>query len=372
MRPLGIALLAAVLAIAVFAIPASQAQPVASSSSSPSAVFVLSNGGSGNHVIAYDRAANGTLTWAGNFSTGGNGTGASLASQGALAVTADHHWLLAVDAGSDQISVFRIGSTSPLLALTDVVSSGGIMPVSLTVSGHWVYVLNDGGSGLPGTISGFSLNSSGILNPLAGSTQPLSTSSASGAAQISFNPTGSVLLVTEKNTNMLDSYRVNAKGVAWGLKTHVSQGTTPYGFAFAPNGAAIVSNAASNSLSSYAVYNGGNVHVRSNSVPDYQTAPCWVVLTGGGHYAFTSDGHSNAISSYVVEANGKIVLLQSLAASTGAGPNDVAIAPGSHLLYVYDAGAGNIEGYWIHANGTLSWVDTTGGLPAGAQGLVSI
>ncbi len=72
--------------------------------------------------------------------------------------------------------------------------SGGTMPLSVTIHGNIVYVVNGGGSG---NISGFTMSSRGVLSPIAGSTLPLS-SSAAGPAQISFSPNGRVLVVTEK------------------------------------------------------------------------------------------------------------------------------------------------------------------------------
>src|SRR5207248_7379662 len=67
----------------------------------PGAVYVMSNAPAGNAVLAFDRAANGALSPAGSYATGGNGTGAGLGSQGALVLSADGRWLLAVNAGSN-------------------------------------------------------------------------------------------------------------------------------------------------------------------------------------------------------------------------------------------------------------------------------
>jgi hypothetical protein len=55
------------------------------------AVFALTNAPSGNAVVAYSRAADGVLTFAGSYATGGNGTGAGLGSQGAVVVSDDLH-----------------------------------------------------------------------------------------------------------------------------------------------------------------------------------------------------------------------------------------------------------------------------------------
>src|ERR1700749_1119760 len=73
-------------------------------------VYVNDNTAGTNTIGAFDRHADGSLTpEAGSpFPAGGAGTGAGLASQGAIQITPDGRFLLAVDAGSNQISVLRI------------------------------------------------------------------------------------------------------------------------------------------------------------------------------------------------------------------------------------------------------------------------
>src|SRR2546425_12670706 len=69
-------------------------------------VYTLTNGAGGNQVAVFDRGNDGTLTADGTVSTGGLGTGAGLGSQGALAV--EGRQLLAVNAGSNSVSLFSI------------------------------------------------------------------------------------------------------------------------------------------------------------------------------------------------------------------------------------------------------------------------
>src|SRR5207245_995125 len=103
-----------------------------------------------NTIGAFDRHADGTLTpEAGSpFAAGGAGTGSGLASQGALQLSADGRFLVAVDAGSNQISVLRITDHGSLrLVRHGVVSSGGLLPDSIAVHGDLVYVANSGTGG---------------------------------------------------------------------------------------------------------------------------------------------------------------------------------------------------------------------------------
>src|SRR5437899_2455341 len=150
----------------------------------PGAVYALTNVAGGNAVAMYSRGADGRLSWSGSVSTGGAGTGASLGSQGALALSDDGRWLFAVNAGSNDVSAFRV--TPRGIELTGRVASGGIRPISVTVHGDVLYVLNAGGDG---NISGFRVGNDGALAPLAGSTRPLSGSGV-GPAQVAFSPTG--------------------------------------------------------------------------------------------------------------------------------------------------------------------------------------
>jgi Lactonase, 7-bladed beta-propeller len=95
-----------------------------------------------------------------------------LASQGALQITPDGQFLIAADAGSNQVSVLRIRPGGGLrLVPGGVVSSGGILPVSIAIHGDLVYVANAGGGGA--NYTGFRLGGAGRLRPIPGSTVTL-------------------------------------------------------------------------------------------------------------------------------------------------------------------------------------------------------
>jgi 6-phosphogluconolactonase len=337
------------------------------------AAFTMSNAVSGNSVLAYVLGPSGDLTFAGSFGTGGTGTGSSLADQGSVVLTSDHRFLLVVNAGDNTVSVFAVhspGFRGPILTLLGVAGSGGVQPVSVTVHGPIVYVLNAGDSTHPGDIAGFFLGFWGQLYPLPGGSQPLSSSSPTGPAEIAFNPAGTVLVVTEKDTSLIDAYPVSFWGIAGPPVVTVSNGSTPYGFAFSEGGSLVVSDAGPGALSSYSVATNGQLTVVSGSVPDYQAAPCWVAVSGP--YAFTTDAHSNTISSYLVSWGGSLSLIQSDAATTGAADTDMAVG-GSHgqFLLVYDAGAAEIQDFAIGPGGSLSSLNMVTSLPATAEGLAA-
>jgi hypothetical protein len=156
---LGFALLAMLVVAA--------AANASSSGNSPGAVYTLTNSPAGNAVIAFGRGADGTLSPQGTFATGGSGSGSNLGSQGAVTLTGDGRQLLAVNAGSNSVSLFRVRPDG--LELEAAVPSGGARPISVTVRDKLVYVLNAGGAG---NIAGFVLDPGGLA-ALAGASQPL-------------------------------------------------------------------------------------------------------------------------------------------------------------------------------------------------------
>ncbi len=335
----------------------------------PGAVYVQTNQAAGNAIAMYNRSADGGLTYAGNVPTGGLGTGAGLGSQGSVILSADGRWLLGVNAGSNDISVFRVEAGG--LTLMDRVPSGGVRPTSLTLYKDLLYVLNAGASG---NITGFTMDAKGKLTALAGSTRPLS-GNATAPAQVSFSRDGSMLVVTERATNMIDTYVVGSDGTASGPSVHASSGTTPFGFAFTQQGALIVSEAfggaaLASAVSSYDVSNGGFQAI-SASVPTGQTAACWIAVSKNGKFAYSTNAGSNTVSAYRVGTDGSLSLIDGAAGSTGAGPIDASVSNNGQYLYVLNSRDHNISAFAIQADGTLASIGTFEGLPMGSAGITA-
>jgi len=330
------------------------------------AVYTLTNQVGGNAVAVFTRGADGRLASAGSVATGGTGTGASLGSQGAVSLSNDGRRLFAVNAGSNDVSVFAVSPTG--LALASRTASGGTLPISLTVHGNVLYVLNAGGSG---NISGFTLGTSGELTPITGATLPLSGSSV-GPADVQFSPDGSRLVVTEKNTNLLDVYAVDANGVASGPTTTASAGGTPFGFAFGLRNDLFVSEAAG-SASSYVLDASGTPALVSGAVSTHQGAPCWAVVTADGRFGFTGNG-AGSVSAFAIAPDGAISLVDANGGTAliGAGINDIALSHNSRYLYVLQTGGAQaIHAFRIERDGHLAPLGPVGGLPAGTRGLAA-
>src|ERR687896_241620 len=117
------------------------------------AVFVQTNKLTGNRIVAFSRGRDGRLEREDSYATGGNGGAAlagtesdRIASQGSLVYDEEHDVLLAVNAGSDSVSLFEVRGNR--LKLRDVVDSGGEFPASIAIDDRLVYVLNAGGTGI--------------------------------------------------------------------------------------------------------------------------------------------------------------------------------------------------------------------------------
>ena len=337
---------------------------VAASDGRAGYVYTETNAATGNAILAYAQAPDGSLASIGTFPTGGLGTGGGLGTQGEVILAGGGRWLLAVNAGSNDVSVFRVREDGRL-TLTDRTAAGGTTPVSVTAYRDLVYVLDAGGAG---NIAGFRL-ADGDLHRIAGSTRSLS-GNATNPAQVSFSTDGRFLVVTERATNLIDSYSVNSAGRPGGLETTASSGPVPYGFAFDTRNHAIVSEAANSTLSSYR-FNRWGAKVISASVPTGGLAACWVAVSPNGRWAFDTNAHGGTISSFEIHANGRISLEHSVAANTGAGstPLDLQVTSNGRFLYVNEAGSHMIGGYRLGSNGTLVAVPGAPVLPAGASGI---
>ena len=304
------------------------AASAAAADGAPGAVYTLMNLTSGNAVAIFARAADGTLTAAGTVATGGTGTGSGLGSQGAVVLSADGRWLFAVNAGSNDVSIFSVSPAG--LALTSRIPSGGVQPVSSTVHGNLLYVLNGGGSG---NIAGFALDANGGAAAIPGSRRALS-GSAVGPAQVAFSRDGRSLVVTEKNTNSIDVYAVGPDGSATGPTTYASAGGTPFGFAFGLRDELLVSEAAG-TASSYLLGSGGSLTVVSGAVSTQQGAPCWLVVTQNGRFAYTANAHSGTISGFAVGTDGALSLLDAGGATAVVGPGNIDLAFSVNSRYLY-------------------------------------
>ena len=330
------------------------------------AVYVMTNAAT-NAVVIFQQDHAGILTNAGSVATEGAGSGDgldALGSQGALALSDDHRWLLAVNAGSSEISVFRVVPEG--LALVDKVGSGGSFPISVTIFHNLVYVLNAGGAP---NITGFTLSHHGELTPLDHSARSLG---AGGFAQVGFDPQGEVLVVTAKTNNAILVYAVGRNGLP-GMHPVVSnsQGLTPFGFLFDARGHLLVAEAGSDAVSSYDLLPNGTLKVISPSVANGQTATCWIAGNRRGD-VFTTNPGSQSLSAYTLTAGHGALSLRNATAGFGNRPIDLALSLNGRFLYALDPANGGIDMFQIEPDGSLTDLGSVnGGLSIFAQGIAA-
>ena len=343
-------------------------------------IYTESNATSQNEILCFRQHADGSLTLKATVASGGTGIGAGplnlgLDSQGALALSENNEWLFAVNAGDNSISSFKVHNDGSI-TLANTVSSGGTLPSSLCIHHHILYVLNNGSS----TINGYMVGAGGTMTAIPGSNLPLSSNMAD-AAQISFSPSGDYLYVTERMTNMITSFDVDATGLATLNTSIASTGNTPFGFCHARDNFMVVSNANvtapgvpvpnGSSCTSYGGSNSGNLNDQNGAVANHQSASCWVATTGFGRFAYVTNTGSNTISSYYVSPWGSIYLVHGAATGTGMAPKDITVAPDNYYVYAINSGEQTIGGYHRALLGDLDLVGTTPNVPLYAAGLVS-
>jgi 6-phosphogluconolactonase (cycloisomerase 2 family) len=338
-------------------------------------VYVNDNTSGTNTIAAFDRHADGALTPIDGspFAAGGAGTGTVVGSQGAVQVTADGRYLVAVDAGSNQISVLRIRPDGSLRAVEDVpVSSAGIEPISVAVNSGLVYVANAGNGTNGSNYSGFTLNPGGHLSPIAGSTFALPSTANPG--DILFNSTGTNLIgievgTTDASTFRIDSFSVGSDGLITPApgSPFAAQAAGPFGSEFSPAnpGHLYVSNAhggaGNGSVSAFNVSTAGALSsIGASPYADAQTAPCWVEISPDGRYLFAVNTGSTSISSYRIQSDGSLSFQKNATFKSGAGirPFDARLDPSGNDLYVVDAALKAVTAFAVNG-GTLTELGTS-------------
>ena len=357
------------IAIALIATTfAASSAAAADDSDGNGAVFTQTNSASGNAVLMFRRADDGTLTPVGTYATGGSGSGVGLGSQGAVTLSDNGRWLYVVDAGSNDIATFAVDDGT--LSLLGRTWSGGTNPISVTVSGRIVYALN---AGTP-NVSGFEAAKNGTLRPISGSTRTLP---GAGAAQVSFTSSGRALAVTMKASSTITTLAVDKDGVAGTPQTFASSGGTPFGFGVGRRDEIIVTEAAGapagySATSSYHVAADGRLTLISASVPTTQRAACWGVVSKNGKFAYTANTASDSISLYAVDRDGAITLREARAAYVpGTHPLDLATSGNGRFIYALEAFTHTIGAYRVAADGGLTRIAGAMHLLMGSGGLAA-
>jgi 6-phosphogluconolactonase (cycloisomerase 2 family) len=199
-----------------------------------------------------------------------------------------------------------------------------------------------------------------------------------GPAQISFAEGGDALVVTERSSNLIDTFSIGADGLVDEHKTFPSVGATPFGFAVGRGNRLFVSEAAGgapngSSASSYEVSGDGDLAVISGAVATEQTAACWLLASHDGRFVYTANAGSGSISGFRVGHDGSLRQLDAdgRTAVTGDGshPVDMSESCDGRFLYSLNNGNGTLSAFRVRSNGSLQPLTGLSGIPTSAAGL---
>lgn len=361
-----------------------------------------------NRVAMYARANDGSLSLIDYFATGGQGSGPGqrfagdgLGSSHSVLLSRNNRWLFVTNAGSNDVSVFRVRKDG--LELTDVASTGDgspshRFPNSVTQHGRLVYVLNGADEG---SITGFWLTRRGRLSPIPGSTRLLDANQGRFApdalfnpTQVSFTPDGKQLVVTIKDGPAAGALPgVTPTGPGRVLVFAVERGrpsanyvqtdlnnTGPFGFSFDRQGNLLTAlfiggPNLTGAAGSFAINDDGSLTPITPLVPDGEVDTCW--LENNGRYAFGSNYTTGTISSFRIEVDGGLSLLDPVAGVTdvpdpfrsqGSTPLDLGVSNDGRFLYNVLPGSGAVGAWRIHADGRLTRIGEFGGIGQTLEG----
>jgi 6-phosphogluconolactonase len=335
-------------------------------------VFVMSNNTERNQVIAFERRDDGSYFEQNRFDTLGRGSGGvndPLESQGSLTLSPDHTLLFAANAGSGDITVFRVQGKR--LFAIDKEPSGGSQPVSIAQWGNTVYVLNSGGAG---SVVAFHVSRSGQLQRIANATAFLSAN-ATGGGSVSVSPDGQTVAVVERIANNIDTFHVNSDGTLGTAVVNPSPGEGAFSARYAPDGKLIVSETgpasepAGSAISSYTVQANGTLVAVSQSVPTDGGANCWNAISPDGTHVYASNAGSSDIAGFTVSSAGALTpIAGTIVGANPAGSTnlDITVSGDGKFLYSLNGEVGTVGDFAIQPNGTLVEVTEIQGLPAAA------
>ncbi|MES2016218.1 MAG: beta-propeller fold lactonase family protein [Pseudomonadota bacterium] len=316
-----------------------------------------------NTVVHMIRKADGSISVKNRTASGGAGLNGlrpgaasagpnSLGSQNSVIISADKTLLFAVNGGDASVSVFAIDQLTGDLTLKKSTKLLGSTPSSLAYRNGFLYVMFQSGANQVGA---YAVQADGALSQLSLQNLPLAGVTPT---QVVISPDGNFVVVSAGvGANVVVAYPMNKDG---SLGSPVSNSvTTPFAGAFAAASIYLSSDISGRALASYSFNNAGVLKL-IGSVISGEAAPCWLVVTPDGKYAYVGNG-AGTVSSYAVAAAGALSLLQAKAATEPGvlpGVNSVSgdswISADGKFLYADYLGADKVVAYSIGADGSIA------------------
>jgi 6-phosphogluconolactonase (cycloisomerase 2 family) len=354
------------------------------------AAYFITNEDTGNFIVAMDIDTNdGKLKLARAISTGGvgdhgksNGPDA-LFSQGSIKASSNGEFLVAVNAGSNTVSLFSIDKKNPstLKLVGGPTSSEGEFPVSVAIhpANDVVCVLN---GGRINNVQCFSINKKKGLKALDGTHRSLKlkdlTTSPKGpektVSHILFSEKGDTLLASikgdgGKNPGFVAAWEVKDKKLSKEFKkvTVPDGGNLPFGMAVIPDKNAIL---ATDPAAGFEVLdlssvsgNAKKFEGKSNVVKiDGQKAVCWAAHSKKTGNFYLSDIGTSKVTEVNIDGNslkGKVVKQVDLKSDSSLVDIDIAsFNNNKDFIYVLAAGALAVDVLEINGSGDFKSIQT--------------
>ncbi|HEY7630953.1 MAG TPA: beta-propeller fold lactonase family protein [Thermoleophilaceae bacterium] len=260
-------------------------------------------------------------------------------------------------------SVISSGALTPIACspLTNCATTGSSpQGAAVDPAGRFLYVASD----TPPSVSIFGIGGDGSLTPLPCSP---ATNCATGGDPfgLAVSPSGRYVYTANAVAASVSVFQVGANGtlapIPCSPASNCSTGMDPAGVAVDPSGRFVyVVNDGGNSISVFAVQANGSLSpVSCDPLTNCRTgsAPNGIKVTPSGRFLYVSNISSNNLSAYAIGAGGVLTPVPcnpSSRCATGLEPNDLAISPSGKFLYATNYAASSVSVFGINGDGTLA------------------
>jgi 6-phosphogluconolactonase len=288
--------------------------------STPSAIALSSDGlfayvanRQTNKVTAFRVGTDGALLLGPSTSDNPNPVSTGTAPR-ALAVSRDSRLLYVANSGSDDVTVFKIGTAGVLTLVPQAtgpskpVAAGAAAPIALAVAptGRVLYVA----SNTSNTITAFEVDAAGLLTllPQAGpGTNPISVN-GTGLTALAITPNGKFLYAISSTSNHVTAFQIESSGLLTLIAPTSSNpistgGTTPNGITIQPNGTHLYIANGGGNVSAFTIGSNGLL----TAVPSSGTAQNPTPTVGSTPVALTISQEGQSLSLYVANREGTVL-----------------------------------------------------------------
>ena len=235
---------------------------------------------------------------------------------------------------------------------------------------HFLYLLNQGTgapSSIPATISVFSIDATrGLLTPIAGSPFPFASLVAPTPQFIVMSPNSAFFYVSNGTTGTISAFSIGTSGAPTevaGSPFTVGAGATVAGLTIDPKGQTLyAADSANNKVASFTITNGVLAPVAGSPFAA-GTTPVSIAVDSTSTFVYTANQGSGDVSAYKSSGGVLTPIAGSPFTSLPTGtvgtpqPSFVTVDLTNSFLYVANTGTSSISAFFIKtADGTLTQI----------------